>query len=170
MSLQESSLLMEAKALLSGIGSNTTIPSSSITKTTLFPISPSFPRRVSCSYRLRRWISLEPRGSNTAVKCQDRAAKRTAVGADSGGAGRKRLAVFVSGGGSNFRSIYEATLRGSVLGDVVVLVTNKHGSVSLLCFTSLQFTYRRRVNLAQDTFDINVCSEVPESHELFKMV
>ncbi|KAL8461554.1 hypothetical protein ACS0TY_032875 [Phlomoides rotata] len=39
---------------------------------------------------------------------------------------RKNLAVFVSGGGSNFRSIYEATLGGSVLGDVVVLVTNKH--------------------------------------------
>ncbi|KAL8555645.1 hypothetical protein ACS0TY_003450 [Phlomoides rotata] len=39
---------------------------------------------------------------------------------------RKNLAVFVSGGGSNFRSIYEATLGGSVLGDVVVLITNKH--------------------------------------------
>ncbi|KAL0321090.1 UNVERIFIED_CONTAM: Phosphoribosylglycinamide formyltransferase, chloroplastic [Sesamum radiatum] len=39
---------------------------------------------------------------------------------------RKNLAVFVSGGGSNFRSIYEATLDGSVHGDVVVLVTSKH--------------------------------------------
>ncbi|XP_057765002.1 phosphoribosylglycinamide formyltransferase, chloroplastic [Salvia miltiorrhiza] len=39
---------------------------------------------------------------------------------------RKNLAVFVSGGGSNFRSIYEATLKGSVHGDVVALVTNKH--------------------------------------------
>ncbi|KAK4421383.1 Phosphoribosylglycinamide formyltransferase, chloroplastic [Sesamum alatum] len=39
---------------------------------------------------------------------------------------RKNLAVFVSGGGSNFRSIYEATLNGSVHGDVVVLVTSKH--------------------------------------------
>ncbi|KAK6133247.1 hypothetical protein DH2020_033008 [Rehmannia glutinosa] len=38
---------------------------------------------------------------------------------------RKNLAVFVSGGGSNFRSIHEATLNGSVHGDVVVLVTNK---------------------------------------------
>ncbi|KAL0300871.1 UNVERIFIED_CONTAM: Phosphoribosylglycinamide formyltransferase, chloroplastic [Sesamum radiatum] len=41
---------------------------------------------------------------------------------------RKNLAVFVSGGGSNFRSIYEATLDGSVHGDVVVLVTSKHDS------------------------------------------
>ncbi|XP_057952774.1 phosphoribosylglycinamide formyltransferase, chloroplastic isoform X2 [Malania oleifera] len=39
---------------------------------------------------------------------------------------RKKLAVFVSGGGSNFRSIHEASVRGSVYGDVVVLVTNKH--------------------------------------------
>ncbi|XP_011095971.1 phosphoribosylglycinamide formyltransferase, chloroplastic isoform X1 [Sesamum indicum] len=39
---------------------------------------------------------------------------------------RKNLAVFVSGGGSNFRSIHEATLNGSVHGDIVVLVTNKH--------------------------------------------
>ncbi|PIN21302.1 5'-phosphoribosylglycinamide formyltransferase [Handroanthus impetiginosus] len=39
---------------------------------------------------------------------------------------RKNLAVFVSGGGSNFRSIYQGTLDGSVHGDVVVLVTNKH--------------------------------------------
>ncbi|ONK81354.1 uncharacterized protein A4U43_C01F28160 [Asparagus officinalis] len=40
---------------------------------------------------------------------------------------RKRLAVFVSGGGSNFRSIHEATLGGSIPGDVVVLVTDKPG-------------------------------------------
>ncbi|KAK4477748.1 hypothetical protein RD792_017009 [Penstemon davidsonii] len=39
---------------------------------------------------------------------------------------RKNLAIFVSGGGSNFRSIYEATLNGLVHGDIVVLVTNKH--------------------------------------------
>ncbi|KAK1316081.1 hypothetical protein QJS10_CPA05g00974 [Acorus calamus] len=38
---------------------------------------------------------------------------------------KKRLAVFVSGGGSNFQSVHEATLQGSVFGVVVVLVTNK---------------------------------------------
>ncbi|CAL0323378.1 unnamed protein product [Lupinus luteus] len=38
---------------------------------------------------------------------------------------RKKLAVFVSGGGSNFRSIHEASLKGSIHGDIVVLVTNK---------------------------------------------
>ncbi|MED6182989.1 Phosphoribosylglycinamide formyltransferase (GART) [Stylosanthes scabra] len=38
---------------------------------------------------------------------------------------RKKLAVFVSGGGSNFKSIHEASLKGSLHGDVLVLVTNK---------------------------------------------
>ncbi|XP_028755264.1 phosphoribosylglycinamide formyltransferase, chloroplastic-like, partial [Neltuma alba] len=38
---------------------------------------------------------------------------------------RKKLAVFVSGGGSNFRSIHEASIQGSIHGDVSVLVTNK---------------------------------------------
>lgn len=37
--------------------------------------------------------------------------------------------MFVSGGGSNFRSIYEATLEGTVHGEVAVLVTNKKGRV-----------------------------------------
>ncbi|KAL7088572.1 hypothetical protein ACP275_13G135700 [Erythranthe tilingii] len=39
---------------------------------------------------------------------------------------RKKLAVFVSGGGSNFRSVHAATTNGSVHGDVVVLVASKH--------------------------------------------
>ncbi|MCL7028843.1 hypothetical protein MKW94_029414 [Papaver nudicaule] len=39
---------------------------------------------------------------------------------------RKKLAVFVSGGGSNFRSIHDAAVQESLYGDVVVLVTNKH--------------------------------------------
>ncbi|MED6151888.1 hypothetical protein PIB30_086708 [Stylosanthes scabra] len=33
---------------------------------------------------------------------------------------RKKLAVFVSGGGSNFKSIHEASLKGSLHGDVLV--------------------------------------------------
>ncbi|KAK2992234.1 hypothetical protein RJ640_005721 [Escallonia rubra] len=41
---------------------------------------------------------------------------------------RKKLAVFVSGGGSNFRSIHEATVKGTVAGDIVVLATNKKDS------------------------------------------
>lgn len=51
---------------------------------------------------------------------------------------RKRLAVFVSGGGSNFRSIHEATLGDSVHGDVMVLVTDKPGTVFLAWHVDLQ--------------------------------
>ncbi|RAL53246.1 hypothetical protein DM860_006918 [Cuscuta australis] len=38
---------------------------------------------------------------------------------------KKKFAVFVSGGGSNFKAIHKATLQGSIQGEVVVLVTNK---------------------------------------------
>ncbi|KAL5222787.1 hypothetical protein ABZP36_027500 [Zizania latifolia] len=56
-------------------------------------------------------------------------APAVAKGGDAGSAGveRKRLAVFVSGGGSNFRAIHEAALSGVVIGDVVALVTDKPG-------------------------------------------
>ncbi|PKA48740.1 Phosphoribosylglycinamide formyltransferase, chloroplastic [Apostasia shenzhenica] len=40
---------------------------------------------------------------------------------------RKKLAVFVSGGGSNFRSIHDSSVNGLIHGDVVVLVTDKPG-------------------------------------------
>ncbi|KAK9151502.1 hypothetical protein Syun_009811 [Stephania yunnanensis] len=40
---------------------------------------------------------------------------------------RKKLGVFVSSGGSNFRSIHGGTVGGSVHGDVAVVVTNKPG-------------------------------------------
>lgn len=45
---------------------------------------------------------------------------------------RKKLAVFVSGGGSNFKSIHDACFEGLVHGDIVVLVTNKPGMFFLL--------------------------------------
>ncbi|XP_020571897.1 phosphoribosylglycinamide formyltransferase, chloroplastic [Phalaenopsis equestris] len=45
----------------------------------------------------------------------------------SGGSVRKNLAVFVSGGGSNFRAIHNASMNGLIHGDVVVLVTDKPG-------------------------------------------
>uniref|UniRef100_A0ACD5TFI3 Uncharacterized protein n=1 Tax=Avena sativa TaxID=4498 RepID=A0ACD5TFI3_AVESA len=48
-------------------------------------------------------------------------------GAGNSGVSRKGLAVFVSGGGSNFRSIHEAALGGEVNGDVVALITDKPG-------------------------------------------
>lgn len=41
------------------------------------------------------------------------------------GSGRKKVAVFVSGGGSNFKALHQATLRNDIPGDIVVLVTDK---------------------------------------------
>ena len=40
---------------------------------------------------------------------------------------RKSIAVFVSGGGSNFRAIHADILDGSINGDVTVVVTNAPG-------------------------------------------
>lgn len=37
---------------------------------------------------------------------------------------KKRLAVFVSGGGSNFRTIHAATQQGAIHGEVAVVVSN----------------------------------------------
>ena len=42
-------------------------------------------------------------------------------------AGGKRLAVFVSGGGSNFKAIHQAILRGEIGAEVAVVVTNVPG-------------------------------------------
>ncbi|XP_068668867.1 phosphoribosylglycinamide formyltransferase, chloroplastic isoform X2 [Aristolochia californica] len=66
-----------------------------------------------------------------ALVCRSKAENSDFVGLDSGelnnGSWRKKLAVFVSGGGSNFRAIHEATERGLINGDVTVLVTDKPG-------------------------------------------
>lgn len=77
---------------------------------------------------------LSARHPSNAVRCEPsqrpeaRPRLRAAqpAGADAA-VGRKRLAVFVSGGGSNFRAIHEAALGGAVHGDVVALVTDKPG-------------------------------------------
>lgn len=61
---------------------------------------------------------------------------------------KKKLAVFVSGGGSNFRSIYEATLEGTVHGEVAVLVTNKNGRVFFGKVLFFQFVSRYIIKLA----------------------
>lgn len=52
---------------------------------------------------------------------------------------RKKLAVFVSGGGSNFRSIQEACAAGSINGDIVLLVTNKKGGALFEICSSFDF-------------------------------
>lgn len=53
---------------------------------------------------------------------------------------RAKLAVFLSGGGSNFRALHAATLQNAIYGDVVVVVSDRPGMYSFfLCFFPLIF-------------------------------
>lgn len=53
---------------------------------------------------------------------------------------RAKLAVFLSGGGSNFRALHAATLQNAIYGDVVVVVSDRPGMYSFfLCFFRLIF-------------------------------
>ena len=71
---------------------------------------------------------LRPMGSRPARRAVSAAAAaQAAPPADVPPAGqppKKRLAVFVSGGGSNFRAIHAAMLEGGVHGEVAVVVSN----------------------------------------------
>ncbi|KNA12322.1 hypothetical protein SOVF_126920 [Spinacia oleracea] len=125
---------MGAQSLLTRLSANAYVPSFKDFKGT--PFNTSIPRFLQPT----KWSSMPADHTYGLAPCRIRSSKRPflcAVSsqevqefpADSGchdlKPNRKRLAVFVSGGGSNFKAIHEATLKGSVLGDVVVLVTNK---------------------------------------------
>ncbi|PON91333.1 Phosphoribosylglycinamide formyltransferase [Trema orientale] len=130
---------MGGNNMLSGFCSNTRIPSIQSTKTPFSaillppppPSTPSFAQSHKwVSFRVSPCISLRASNRNTGA-CRNSATVQV-VGMSSAedsrtGLKRKKLAVFVSGGGSNFRSILEASLQGSIFGDIVVLVTNKRG-------------------------------------------
>ncbi|GKV14946.1 hypothetical protein SLEP1_g25743 [Rubroshorea leprosula] len=120
---------MEAQTFSSGFRSNSTIPSTKIPLERV-SITPA-PRRLSL--RLQHSISSQRVLSTGRLVCKnssERVKPNVVIGEEDDSKAvvkRKKLAVFVSGGGSNFRSIHEACVRGSVNGDVVVLVTNKEG-------------------------------------------
>ncbi|TQD98826.1 hypothetical protein C1H46_015469 [Malus baccata] len=125
---------MEAQRLLSGFCSTSPIPN---VKTQFFVKYPSPSSSTTSFAQSHKWVSFKARPLSTKlIKCTNSTHTETAevvVSSDSysqdsiGGILRKKLAVFVSGGGSNFRSIHEACLNGSILGDVVVLVASKQG-------------------------------------------
>lgn len=128
---------MEAQNILYGFCSNLTIPSiHNTSKSILARVSPS---STSPHVQTHKWISQKAClylplrvSSRKKVLCATSARKPThvAFSEDSRtGIRKKKLAVFVSGGGSNFHSIHEASLRGSVHGEIVVLVTNRSGTV-----------------------------------------
>ncbi|KAB2615154.1 phosphoribosylglycinamide formyltransferase [Pyrus ussuriensis x Pyrus communis] len=125
---------MEAQRLLSGFCSTSPIPNA---KTQCFAKFPSPSSSTTSFAQSHKWVSFKARPLSTKlIKCTNTTHTETAevvVSSDSysqdsiSGIPRKKLAVFVSGGGSNFRSIHEACLNGSILGDVVVLVASKQG-------------------------------------------
>ncbi|KAG6641844.1 phosphoribosylglycinamide formyltransferase, chloroplastic [Carya illinoinensis] len=128
---------METQSLLSGFCADPTIFSSFRNAKTPFLFASSPSSSVSFS-QCRKWVpytippsSPQRAWSKQRLNCTNRVENvgdSISHGKDfENGVRRKKLAVFVSGGGSNFRSIHEASLRGSILGDVVVLVTNKRG-------------------------------------------
>ncbi|KAH7545924.1 phosphoribosylglycinamide formyltransferase, chloroplastic [Ziziphus jujuba] len=123
---------MEAQTMLSGFCPNPAIPSVQNAKKPFFAKPPS---SHSSFVQSDNWVShravlsISQRATKR-MECTNNAVEAVDVASNedlTSGIRLKKLAVFVSGGGSNFRSIHEASLRGSIHGDIVVLVTNKQG-------------------------------------------
>ncbi|XAR64771.1 Phosphoribosylglycinamide formyltransferase [Bertholletia excelsa] len=131
---------MESQSLLSAFCSNSTFSPIHNPKPPVFPISPS-----SSSSSFSSWIIVSKQFSpktpylllskivspKNKILFRNSLRKIKAVSGNgeekANGVRKKKLAVFVSGGGSGFQSIHEAILRGTVHGDIVVLVTDKPG-------------------------------------------
>ncbi|KAK8973670.1 hypothetical protein V6N11_044641 [Hibiscus sabdariffa] len=128
---------MESKGLFSVYCSNSITPLYKKIQNRLSSSSPSL-AYPSCFIRSKHQVSFKPQNSPAServrsvrrLECTNSVEKASNVVSETEGSKswvkRKRLAVFVSGGGSNFRSINQACIEGFVNGDVVVLVTNKH--------------------------------------------
>ncbi|KAF8041973.1 hypothetical protein BT93_A0542 [Corymbia citriodora subsp. variegata] len=124
------------ESLRPGFRTSLKLPVIRNTQESLFLRPPSFCSRslarTSNCLSLRTQNRLAFRGSylNSRLECGsgvEIAASWSSEGEELKDGVKKKLAVFVSGGGSNFRSIHEACVAGSVHGEVVVLVTNKGG-------------------------------------------
>lgn len=130
---------MEVKSIVAGLFSNTTTNSIQTPKKpfSAFFVPPSTISSIQLQKRFFSYLNKVALSTSQRVchskKIRIRECRRNLVvelASDkdlSSEVRRRKLAVFVSGGGSNFRSIHEASLKGSILGDVVVLVTNKRG-------------------------------------------
>lgn len=129
-------ILMESQSLFSGFCSNSITPLYRNPQNPLSssPPSLSFPcfnqSKHQVSFEMQYFLSSQRLRSVRRLLCKNSVEKVSNLVSEKEGSKswvkRKRLAVFVSGGGSNFRSINQACIEGSVNGDVVVLVTNKH--------------------------------------------
>ncbi|KAF7146616.1 hypothetical protein RHSIM_Rhsim04G0088400 [Rhododendron simsii] len=121
---------MEARCFISGFGSNPIInnPIQNPSKAS-FPAIPSYSNRVF--FKTLYSLSWKLDSREHKLQCRSSLQKVEAVSGDTeglkSGDRKKNLAVFVSSGGSNFRSIHEAIVEGSIEGEIIVLVTNKPG-------------------------------------------
>ena len=68
--------------------------------------------------------------SSTSIKLDKDKVAHKDEGKESHGFLRKKLAVFVSGGGSNFRTIHKASMENKIYGDISVVVSDKPGGMS----------------------------------------
>ncbi|KAJ7967770.1 Phosphoribosylglycinamide formyltransferase, chloroplastic [Quillaja saponaria] len=128
---------MEAQNVCTGLCLESAIPSIKIVKNSIF--ARLSPPPSSCVFlRSQKWVFYRASYSisnrvwpRKRIECRSMAEQVEVVGFDGeeirAEVRRKKLAIFVSGGGSNFRSIHEATIQGSIHGDVVVLVASKSG-------------------------------------------
>ncbi|XP_022714439.1 phosphoribosylglycinamide formyltransferase, chloroplastic-like isoform X2 [Durio zibethinus] len=128
---------METQCLFSRFCSKSVIASSKNPRNPLSS-SPPFHSCPSCFVQSKNGVSFTPQcfpasqklRAISRLECTNSVAKVNNVVSEKEDSKtwvkRKRLAVFVSGGGSNLRSIHQACVEGPVNGDVVVLVTNKH--------------------------------------------
>lgn len=99
---------------------------------TFLPFLTSNSLPLSSQLKSQKWVSLKSNSfhdtASFLVSKKSVTIKCLATRSDEGeSVRRKNLAVFVSGGGSNFRAVHQAILKGDVHGQVVVLVTNKKG-------------------------------------------
>ncbi|BFG27388.1 hypothetical protein CerSpe_136620 [Prunus speciosa] len=129
---------MDAQRLLSGFCSTPPIQNTKTQVFVKFPLSSSSSSSSASFAQSQKWVSFKacPSISQSALsgkvfQCRNSGERIEFLAYDKedlgSGIRQKKLAVFVSGGGSNFRSIHEACLRGSIHGDIVVVVTSKQG-------------------------------------------
>ncbi|KAI3712166.1 hypothetical protein L1987_70715 [Smallanthus sonchifolius] len=115
---------------LFNVSSNSSIQTH--TNTTLIPFRTPTSLRFSSQLKGYDFHGLPPLvvSRNRGLKCVSSDERLATTFDEEGslekGVRRKNLAVFVSGGGSNFRAVHQATVRGDVLGSFVALVTNKN--------------------------------------------
>ncbi|KAL5725194.1 phosphoribosylglycinamide formyltransferase 1 [Ranunculus cassubicifolius] len=90
------------------------------------PILSSFQHIKWKSFHSVARLSIQRLGCRSTLECRSNADKLENVGEYFvKGVRRKKIAVFVSGGGSNFKSLHEASVGGLIHGDIAALVTNK---------------------------------------------